>query len=179
MILGILLQISCLLSNETGRFDVVYRPDLRCPIEVSWRLCPGDLGNVKRERSFKFVSDSRVPMPRALSSDYIGTGFDRGHMCPAADRSASVTAMRATFIMTNVCPQVPALNRGEWKRAEEQARKYVRAGRSVIVRAYALFFKADTLRIGANGVAVPHGFVREVRTCSGDSIIYARYFQNY
>lgn len=179
MILGILLQISCLLSNETGRFDVVYRPDLRCPVEVTWRLCPSDLGNVKRERSFEFVSDSRVPIPRALSSDYTGTGFDRGHMCPAADRSASVSAMRATFIMTNVCPQVPALNRGEWKRAEEQARKYVRGGRCTILVTKTIWWKADTMRIGANGVAVPHGFIREVRTCSGDSIIYARYFQNY
>lgn len=179
MILGVLLQISCLLNSDIGRFSVEYRPDLLCPVEVTWQLCPDDLGNIKRERSFKFVSDSRVPMPRALSSDYAGTGFDRGHMCPAADRSSCLAAMRATFIMTNVCPQVPSLNRGEWKRAEEKARKYVRGGRSVIVRACALWFKADTLRIGANGVAVPHGFIREVRTCAGDSIIYARYFQNY
>lgn len=179
MILGILLQVSCLLNSEVGRFDVVYRSDLRCPVEVSWRLCPSDLGNVKRERSFKFVSDSRVPMPRALSYDYAGTGFDRGHMCPAADRSASVAAMRATFIMTNVCPQVPALNRGRWKFVEDKVRSYVRKGHKVRARALTIWWNADTLRIGKNGVAVPHGFVKEVRLMDNDSIIYAEYFQNY
>ena len=164
---------------NSGTYVVVYSPDLRIPISVDWVLKKSNLGASRREPSWRFAEDTRVPRPRACHDDYTNSGFDRGHMVPAADRSSSVSSMKSTFIMTNVCPQVPALNRGSWKRLEDGCRNYARHGVPVKVHVDAVFWKADTLRIGRHGVAVPHGFVKSVYSWPSDSLIYARYFQNW
>jgi endonuclease G len=87
--------------------------------------------------------------------------------------------MKSTFIMTNVCPQVPALNRGAWKRMEDNCRNLVKKGVQLAVHVDAVFWHADTQRIGMHGVAVPHGFVKTVRDVLTDTICYSKYFQNW
>lgn len=163
---------------DMGSYSVLYDSALRIPVTADWLLINSFIGSSQREPSWRFSEDERVPRPRAKHQDYTKSGFDRGHMVPAADRSASRELMRSTFIMTNVCPQTPALNRGEWKKLEEACRSYVRNGHDLRIVAEAVFWTADTLRIGRDSVAVPHGFVKTVRNCPGDSIIYSRYFQN-
>lgn len=164
---------------DSGTYVVVYSPELRIPISVDWVCAAEFLNKTRREPSWRFAEDTRVPRPRACHDDYTNSGFDRGHMVPAADRSISISSMKSTFIMTNVCPQVPSLNRGAWKRLEDGCRNYARHGVPVKVHIDAVFWKADTLRIGRHGVAVPHGFVKSVYSWPSDSLIYARYFQNW
>ena len=164
---------------NSGTYVVVYSPALRIPLTVDWVLRKSDLGSSKREPSWRFVEDARVPRPRACHSDYTHSGFDRGHMVPAADRSATISAMRSTFIMTNVCPQVPSLNRGSWKRLEDGCRTIVNHGQALHIHVDALFWQADTQRIGRDSVAVPHAFVKSVYSWPADSLLYSRYFQNY
>lgn len=166
-------------SLDCGTFSVVYDPELKIPVAVDWVCAAQYLSKARRERSWRFTEDIRVSAPRACHDDYTNSGFDRGHMVPAADRSLSITSMKSTFIMTNVCPQVPALNRGAWKRLEDGCRNYARQGVPVKVHVDAVFWKADTLRIGRHGVAVPHGFVKSVYSWPSDSLLYARYFQNW
>lgn len=161
-----------------GRFSVEYDTTLKIPRRVTWSLCPSDLGAEKRQSQMKFYPDDDIPGKTAMPSDYTRTGYDRGHMCPAADRSCSRRAMMATFSMANITPQAPALNRGAWKRIEDATRRYARGGHPVTIIADAIFWQADTLRIGQSRVAVPHAFVKTVRLLSNDSIIYSRYFQN-
>ena len=60
----------------------------------------------------------------AKPSDYVKSGYDRGHLCPAGDMTQSVEAMSETFYMSNMSPQVPGFNRGIWKSLEEQVRKW-------------------------------------------------------
>lgn len=163
----------------SGTYTVVYSPALRIPQSVDWVLQRSDMGASKREPSWRFAEDSRVPRPRACHSDYNRSGFDRGHMVPAADRSATISAMRSTFIMTNVCPQVPALNRGAWKKLEDGCRAMAKHGLSLHIHVDALFWQADTQRIGRDSVAVPHAFVKSVYSWPADSLLYSRYFQNY
>lgn len=164
---------------DCGSFSVVYDPDVRIPISADWTLSRSCLGDSRRETAWRFYEDTRVPAPRASHDDYTHSGYDRGHMCPAADRSSSTQLMRSTFIMTNVCPQVPSLNRGEWKRIENACRAYARNGNPLSIHVDAVFWMADTQFIGRHRVAVPHGFVKTVRPLGVDSIIYARYFQNW
>jgi endonuclease G len=76
----------------------------------------------KVDRTNDFHSDSRIvnsPTPE----DYIGVGYDRGHMTPAED-ATTVTQMHDTFLMTNMTPQEPTINRGVWKMLEEKVKKY-------------------------------------------------------
>lgn len=163
---------------DMGSYTVLYDSTLRVPVTADWLLIHSFLGSSQREPSWRFKEDGRVPRPRATHQDYNKSGFDRGHMCPAADRSASRDLMRSTFIMTNVCPQTPALNRGPWKKLEDACRSYARNGHDLRIVAEAVFWPADTLRIGRDSVAVPHGFVKTVRTWPDGSIIFSKYFPN-
>lgn len=164
------------LQNET--YSVVYNPALRIPVAADWELTPDYLGKTSREPSWRFAEDKRVPKPRARHEDYTNSGYDRGHMCPAADRSKNTDMMKETFIMTNVCPQLPALNRGAWKRLEDRCRNMVRNGQSLRVHVDAVFWPTDLKFIGHDSVAVPHGFVKTIRDYDTDTICYSQYFQN-
>ena len=174
------LLISSMKSQSwvNGRYSVEYDTTLKIPRRVTWDLCSDDIGTVRRISSMKFYTDDDIPGHTAMPSDYTHTGYDRGHMCPAADRSSSRQAMMATFSMANITPQAPALNRGAWKRIEDATRRYTKGGHPVTIIADAIFWQADTLRIGHSRVAVPHAFVKTVRLMANDSIIFTRYFQN-
>ncbi len=87
-------------------------------------------GNVARKNNFKADPD----LPRAISpSIYTKSGFDRGHLAPAADFSWSEQAMAESFYMSNISPQVPAFNRGIWKKLEDQVRKWAEEKQDLIV----------------------------------------------
>lgn len=164
---------------DCGTFSVVYDPALRIPITADWEVSRQYIGDSQREPSWRFAEDTRVSRPRATHQDYTRSGYDRGHLCPAADRSRSKTNMRTTFIMTNVCPQAPTLNRGEWKKLETACRNIARHGQALSIHVDAVFWPADTQRIGKNRVAVPHGFVKTIRDFLTDTICYSKYFQNW
>lgn len=159
-------------------FTVDFDTILRVPSHVFWSLQKSDLGKARRIPSWKFIAESSLGKRSSTSLDYLGSGFDRGHMCPAGDRTSSTSACKATFIMTNVCPQVPSLNRGDWSRDESRTRAFVRGGHHVNIEAHAVYWRADTMWIGRGRVAVPHGFVKTVRLAGNDSIIYSRYYPN-
>lgn len=103
-----------------------YNPVKRVPNWVSWKLERSDLGNVPRRESFR--ADPLLPDAyyRVTSADYRGTGYDRGHLCPSADRTASPKNNQATFLMTNIQPQIHELNAGPWAKLEEHARELAR-----------------------------------------------------
>lgn len=171
-------SLSELDSLDCGTFSVVYSPELKIPIAADWEVSRQFIGDSQREPSWRFAEDTRVSRPRATHNDYTRSGYDRGHLCPAADRSRSKADMRTTFIMTNVCPQAPTLNRGEWKKLETSCRNIARHGQALSVHVDVVFWQADTQRIGPNRVAVPHGFVKTVRDFLTDTICYSKYFQN-
>jgi hypothetical protein len=62
------------------------------------------------------------------ANGYSGSGFDRGHNCPSADRTSSATANSSTFLMTNMIPQAPRNNQGTWANFENYLRSLVRSG---------------------------------------------------
>lgn len=65
--------------------------------------------------------------------DYVGSGFDRGHLVPAADRADSKIRLQSTFFFPNVLPQTPALNRGTWKKYEAKIRNLAKTDSLLIV----------------------------------------------
>lgn len=159
-------------------FVVEYSDSLKVPLSVIWSLSSDDLGKVKRSSSMKFYTDTIDGRPTANTNDYTGSGYDRGHMCPAADRSNSVARMRETFVMTNICPQTPRLNRIVWKELEDKCRVWARSGLRLQIEAYPVFWIAPVEHIGRNGVAVPHGFIKTIRHSDDLEILYSKYFVN-
>ena len=78
------------------------------------------------ERSnYSFRRDPAIPTGSASSSDYTRSGFDRGHLAPAADMAYSEQTMRDSFYMSNISPQRPGFNRGIWKDLESWTRQIV------------------------------------------------------
>ncbi len=159
-------------------FDVTYDYSLGIPVYVHWDITPDDLGSVKRSPTWAFRQDRRIPKPCATTSDYTRSGYQRGHMCPAADRSASVEKMKETFTMANVCPQSPALNCGAWLQSEERARNLASKLGKVHVKVATLFFHMDTTFIGRHRVAVPHGFIKVIYMADSITAIHTELFTN-
>ena len=163
---------------DYSSFVVEYSDSLKIPLTVVWNLSSSDLGKVKRSASMKFYTDTIEGRPTASPADYTNSGYDRGHMCPAADRSRSRELMASTFTMANICPQTPDLNRRSWKYLEDSCRVWARQGKKLKIEAVPVFWVAPVLRIGRSRVAVPHGFVKTIRDQLTDSIIHQQYFEN-
>lgn len=87
----------------------------------------------KTKRLNYFYLDRSIPTLSAKHSDYTRTGYDRGHMVPAEDFDHDVRGMRATFYMSNIAPQTPALNRGPWRELEEYGREMSLKYDSIVV----------------------------------------------
>lgn len=119
-----------------------------------------------------FLEDPLVPASfRATLKDYQGSGFDRGHLRPAANAKASPGAMQETFYLSNICPQVPQLNRGYWNKLEKYARDLTAQYAVVHIYSGPLYLpqtEADGKRyvkyqvIGPNDVAVPTHFFKVI-----------------
>ncbi|MBW4562308.1 MAG: DNA/RNA non-specific endonuclease [Mojavia pulchra JT2-VF2] len=95
------------------------------PNWVSWQLNTSWLGSAPRQDDFR--ADTTLPSGcyRVTSSDYTGSGFDRGHMTPSADRTNTIANNSATFLMTNMIPQAPDNNQGIWANLESYCRDLV------------------------------------------------------
>jgi endonuclease G len=74
-------------------------------------------------RTDDFRVDPKVTANPVKSTDYQGSGYDRGHLCPAADMALNLTAMSETFYMSNMSPMAPSFNRGVWSRLEDWVRE--------------------------------------------------------
>lgn len=95
---------------------------------VAWTLKSSDLGPVPRSNDFREDRDLPSSFRKADSDDYKGSGFDRGHLCPSEDRTTQFYLNQETFLMSNMIPQTPELNRGPWKFLEEYCRKLAKKG---------------------------------------------------
>ncbi len=146
---------------RTG-FLVPYNTEHRTPIWVLEELTPGRfVRNVTRDNR-TFERDEDVPAElSARTTDYTNSGFDRGHMSPAADNSWLELAMKESFYLSNVAPQHgPRMNRGIWKELEDRTREWA-TSRGKIMAVSGPVFGALPNRIGPNReVAVPEGFFK-------------------
>lgn len=108
-------------------FTLSYNDENGAPNWVSWRVTFADLGDAPRARVFE--PDPTLPpsFKRVFSHDYTASGFDRGHICPHGDRSANTDMSYATFVMTNIVPQAPNVNRKAWEQLESYCRELVTA----------------------------------------------------
>ncbi|MBF9238611.1 DNA/RNA non-specific endonuclease [Hymenobacter sp. BT683] len=100
---------------------------------VSWHLSSAWLGSTPRQDNF--AGDATLPTGwfRATSSSYTGSGFDRGHNCPSADRTGSVADNSATFLMTNMMPQSANNNQRTWAGLETYCRTLVDQGNELYI----------------------------------------------
>jgi endonuclease G, mitochondrial len=115
------------------QYALSYNASKGIPNWVSWQLNQSWLGTVDRQNDFR--PDDTLPpnFYHVTPSDYTGTGYDRGHQAPSGDRTAKVTDNSATFLMTNIIPQAPDLNRGPWEKLESYCRDLVNQGKELYI----------------------------------------------
>ena len=113
---------------DKPQYAVSYNRDRGTPNWVSWHLDPSWLGSAPRQNDFR--NDPSLPAGwyQVQSTDYSGSGFDRGHHCPSADRTDTIADNSATFFMTNMMPQAPDNNQGPWEVLESYCRTLVSQG---------------------------------------------------
>jgi endonuclease G len=116
-----------------SQYTMSYNRDQGKPNWVSWHLSSAWLGSTARQDNF--AADATLPTGwyQVKATDYSGSGFDRGHNCPSADRTGSVADNSATFLMSNMMPQAPQNNQQTWAGLENYARTLVNAGNELYI----------------------------------------------
>ena len=117
---------------DRPQYVLSYNDRRKTPNWVAWQLVARDVGRVARG-SFEEDPDLPRAFKRVQFATYIGSGFDRGHMCPSKDRSASEKDNDAVFLMTNVVPQSPACNQKGWERLETYCRDLAFKGKELFI----------------------------------------------
>ncbi|WP_226390168.1 DNA/RNA non-specific endonuclease [Penaeicola halotolerans] len=122
--------------------------------------------NGAAERSDNFKIDPKVSTGSAHPDDYLRSGYDRGHLAPAADFSFSETAMQESFYMSNMSPQAPSFNRGIWKKLETQVRYWASQYETLYIVTGPVFEQSPQT-IGSNQVAVPTHYYKVIYDLKG------------
>jgi endonuclease G len=112
-------------------------------------------------RSNQFRPDPKAKPHSADDEDYEGSGYDRGHLAPAEDMSWSAASMRESFYYTNVSPQLPAFNRGVWKRLEELVRFWATAYDSLYVVTGPVL-REGLPAIGPDKISIPERYYKVI-----------------
>ena len=121
-----------LLTNSV--FALSYNRKLGMANWVVWTLTKNDFGEADRQNDFR-PDDRLDPKKQILPTDYSNSGYDRGHLCPSADRTSGTEANSATFVMSNMAPQTHDLNAGPWEKLEKFTRALARRNQTVVIYA--------------------------------------------
>jgi endonuclease G len=118
---------------DKPQYSLAYNRDTGEANWVSWHLSSSWLGSAPRQDDFR--ADTTLPAGwyQVQATDFSGSGFDRGHMCPSADRTITVADNSATFLMTNMIPQLPANNQIVWANLESYCRTLVSQGNELYI----------------------------------------------
>ncbi len=111
------------------------------------------------ERSDNFEEDQLVTSGTASDRDYAKSGYDRGHLAPAADMRWSATSMDESFYYSNMSPQIPAFNRGIWKKLEGKVRSWAVELDSILIVTGPIL-TPNLPHIGSNQVSVPRYYYK-------------------
>jgi len=118
-------------------------------------------GGVSRTNDYR--ADPSVTTESAQLSDYSGTGYNRGHLAPAADFTWSSTAMSESFYLSNMSPQIYAFNAGIWETLETWVRSWANASTDTLFIAVGPVLRSGLPTIGSrNKLAVPEYFYKAI-----------------
>jgi len=158
------LEFPALLPNEkiishTG-YSFVYSEEHEQAKWIAYELTKEETTSLF-ERTDKFLVDPMVSTGTAENSDYLKSGYDKGHLAPAADMGWSAVTMKESFYFSNMSPQLPGFNRGVWKRLEELMRSWAIDNKAIYIVTGPLLSKGLPA-IGSNGVSIPNYYYKVI-----------------
>ena len=176
------LECPSLFENEIAThhlgYITSYNHSHHQPNWVAYTLTPQKL-NGAAERTNKFLPDPLIHPETCNTKDYSKSGFDRGHLAPAADMTWSLEAMKESFYMSNITPQRPQFNRGIWKKLEEQVRQWARTSTSLFIVTGPILKGHLTEQIGRDHkITVPNFFFKAIADTSQNGNGIAFVIQN-
>jgi endonuclease G len=145
---------------EYPGFTVSFNRQHHQPNWVAWELTRGETQGTL-PRSNNFAQDPKVDGCPTLD-DYRNSGYDRGHMAPAADMKWNEDAMNACFYLTNMSPQASALNSGSWKKLEDKCRDWAVRDSAIIIVCGPVLTDRITKTIGDTKVSVPSRYFKVI-----------------
>ena len=132
------------------------------PAWVQYIMTSEEVSSRAAKRGDDFRPDPEIPTGSATSQDYTRSGYDRGHLAPAADMSFSGKTMSESFYMSNMSPQAPQFNRGIWSKLEKQVRHFATKEKRIVVVTGPILPAEKTITIGTNKVTVPQYYYKVI-----------------
>lgn len=146
---------------EYEGFTMSFNEAMRQPNWVAWELTRAESQATDHTRSdADFAPDPYVDGCAQLD-DYRGSGYDRGHMCPAGDMRWSLQGMHDCFLLTNMSPQKGELNSGAWKTLEEKCREWAVRDSAIVIICGPVLTDRLTRSIGS-GIPVPERYFKVI-----------------
>jgi len=149
------------ILQHTG-YTLCYSEDDEQPYWVAYVLTANEVFATNAQRANNFHEDPYIPTGSATLADYKGSGYDRGHMIPAADLKWSEEAMSDSFYMSNMSPQVGAFNRGIWADLESIVRTFAAQNQAICVVTGPVLTDGPYEKIGENEVSVPNYYYKAI-----------------
>lgn len=159
MEIPVLNEVRCEQIIEHIAYTVSYNEDWHLPNWVAYELTNTETQG-EEGRSDKFLPDPLVKGDPVVTKDYSNSGYDRGHMAPAADMRWSNEAMRESFYMTNICPQNHNNNAGDWKELEELGRDFARRYGAIYIACGPILGENPSSIGTARKILVPEAFYK-------------------
>lgn len=145
----------------------------KIPAWGAWMITPQTV-NGCHARSNNFITDQSLPAgKRSTEQDYAGTGYDKGHLANDAHQSWSRETGNESFLMSNMMPQLPGLNRGIWKLLETATGAWVYSRQTNILVYAGPIYQYNNPTIGNNKVIIPSGFYKIIiDTRTGETLAF-------
>jgi len=149
-------------STKEHPYIIYYNYKYKEPVKVQYTIFDENTNKLNITKRPGFRSDKKIPKKyRSYTSDYTHSGYDRGHMAPDALFDYNQTVLKNVYIMSNITPQLPNLNRKVWKYLEAYVRYQVIIYKKLKIENY-IFFEEPIKRIGKHKIAVPTKFLKTI-----------------
>lgn len=177
-LLPVCLNAQPLVLSSHKAYDSYYDLSTRNPAVVVWNLAFEDFKGNLKPSSRRFKTDTQLPPPRVRDKDLKGSGYVRGHLCPAGDRDTDKGLLKETYLTSNMTPMTMVCNSGPWKIVEDSCRILAKRHGRLIVAAGTIFLD-DSLGVHkVNGISVPAAFFRIARCTSHPEHMWIWLVQN-
>ena len=144
-------------------YTTSFSPKHKIPNWVAWKLTKKHVETVTYKREYNYRYDPQLGRDICPDSDdYKHSGYDRGHMCPAADNRWDKVAMSECDYMSNMCPQKHELNGGKWEGLEGRCRNWAKQYGSIYVVCGPVLPENHARKRLDSGITVPEKFYKAV-----------------